>query len=619
MLAISASVALLAVLVVAGLATGMVLLSQANKRIEEQRDLARQKQRLARDAVDDMYSDVAEEWLHDQPRLQPVQKKFLQKALRYYEEFAREDDTDPDVRLKTAIAYARIGHMEFALGNSEKKRKSFEQALNLLKRLVADFPDRQTYRLQLARLYILPLSGMADLDRGLQLANELVDEAPDVPECWQLMADGNNLLSIRQGYQKRFAEAEKSARQYVAWAERLLKELPDEPKYAQQLANAHNTLGEILNYSGRFSEAEREYLQALELAERAVALSPTHPDRRLQLAIANLNLGEILSKTGRAKQAEARYLRYVAVVQKVIEDFPDRPYLVNNLADGFSRLTDLYQELGRREDALDASRKKVVLYAKLMDDRPDGSAYLQLLLAANYKLVSLLQKGDQDQAGAERDKVIRRLAKLIELKPDEVTCRYYCALMRAEAGDLTGYRNVCAAMLDHFDRTKNPADAYWVAWTLVLAPDSVKDLDQAVKLAEIAVRSDPKNDAYSLTLASALYRAGRFSEAIQRLNDSAASGLAATKPSSPLHGWFFLAMAHRRLGHVEEAHEWLDKASKRVEQETKNPSSEANRAWNRRLTWQLLRKEAEALLKQSGQDRDKANEKEKSQAKPAKG
>jgi hypothetical protein len=111
-LAIAASAALLVLLVVAGLATGMVLLGQANTRIEEQRDVARQKQQLARDAVDEMYSDVAEEWLSSQPGLQPVQRKFLQKALRYYEEFAKDDDTDPDVRMKRGIAYFRIGKME---------------------------------------------------------------------------------------------------------------------------------------------------------------------------------------------------------------------------------------------------------------------------------------------------------------------------------------------------------------------------------------------------------------------------------------------------------------------------------------------------------------------------
>jgi hypothetical protein len=74
-------------------------------------------------------------------------------------------------------------------------------------------------------------------------------------------------------------------------------------------------------------------------------------------------------------------------------------------------------------------------------------------------------------------------------------------------------------------------------------------------------------------------------------------------------------MAHHRAGHAEEARKWLVKASKWVERQTKNPSNEGNRTWNRRLTWQLLRREADALLKRSGAGHDKPEGKEKSQAK----
>jgi tetratricopeptide (TPR) repeat protein len=292
----------------------------------------------------------------------------------------------------------------------------------------------------------------------------------------------------------------------------------------------------------------------------------------------------------------------VAVYEKLVEEFPDALGFRGNLALGFSGLTDVYQELGRWEDALDASRKALALFAKLMDDSPDDPHCLPALLEAHFKLGVLLQQvGQQDKAIVERDKVIAQLGKAIELKPDEVTRRYFYALTRAEAGDLTGYRSVCAAMLDRFGRTENPAVAHWVAWTLVLAPDAVKDSDQAVRLAEIAVKSDPKNEVYSDTLGSALYRAGRFGEAIRRLTEFSNDREPATAtPSSPIYAWFFLAMAHHRAGHAEEARKWLDKASKWVEQQTKSPSNEGNRTWNRRLTWQLLRREAEALLKGSG-------------------
>jgi tetratricopeptide (TPR) repeat protein len=114
-------------------------------------------------------------------------------------------------------------------------------------------------------------------------------------------------------------------------------------------------------------------------------------------------------------------------------------------------------------------------------------------------------------------------------------------------------------------------------------------------MAEMAFPSHPRTDDYAMTLAAALYRANRFGEAIQRLNEvNAGLPQAATKTTaySPAYTWFFLAMAHHRLGHREEARRWLDKAIQRTEQETRNESLH----WNRRVTLQLLRREAEELV-----------------------
>jgi serine/threonine protein kinase/WD40 repeat protein/tetratricopeptide (TPR) repeat protein len=190
-------------------------------------------------------------------------------------------------------------------------------------------------------------------------------------------------------------------------------------------------------------------------------------------------------------------------------------------------------------------------------------------------------------------------SKASELSPNNPLPCYQLALARLGVADLPGHRRACADMLQRFGRTDKPDVAHWVAWTLVLAPDAVGDREQAVKLAENAVRGEPKNDNYSLTLGAALYRAGRFTGAIARLEKaSLALAHGTTKPAlySPAYAGFFLAMAHHRLGHAVEARRWLDKAVTCTEQEMHNPKSEASAVWNRRLTLQLLRREAEAVV-----------------------
>jgi tetratricopeptide (TPR) repeat protein len=150
-------------------------------------------------------------------------------------------------------------------------------------------------------------------------------------------------------------------------------------------------------------------------------------------------------------------------------------------------------------------------------------------------------------------------------------------------------------MLAHFGQTDKPDVAHWVAWTFVPGADAVKDWDRAIKLAETALRSDSKNHAYLSTLGASLYRAGRFDQALKRLDEAnVAAAQAGRGPMlcSPAYSWFFLAMIHQRLGHPKEARRWLDKAIKQMEEEGKNPGV----TWNRALTLQLLRREAGSLL-----------------------
>ena len=73
-----------------------------------------------------------------------------------------------------------------------------------------------------------------------------------------------------------------------------------------------------------------------------------------------------------------------------------------------------------------------------------------------------------------------------------------------------------------------------------------------------------------------------------------------------LYTWFYLAMAHHRLGHADLARRWLDKAVQGTEEALKSPAEPLGKSgnpsgvippnWSRRLTLALLRREAEQLI-----------------------
>ena len=107
----------------------------------------------ARRAVDEMYTQVAESWLSQQPRLQKKQREFLEKALAFYEQFARESGTDPEVRLETSRAYLRIGKSRTSLASGARRKEASPPGPGPRQGLVADFPGIPEYRKHLARCY----------------------------------------------------------------------------------------------------------------------------------------------------------------------------------------------------------------------------------------------------------------------------------------------------------------------------------------------------------------------------------------------------------------------------------------------------------------------------------
>ena len=192
---------------------------------------------------------------------------------------------------------------------------------------------------------------------------------------------------------------------------------------------------------------------------------------------------------------------------------------------------------------------------------------------------------------AQWAKAAASFARGLELKPDDIAIWNRVAVLRLDTGDAEGYRRTCQEMFTRFGQTDNAEIANWLAWTCSLAPDSRVDRNRLVPIAERAVNVDAKNESYGNTLGCALFRAGRFEDAAKRL--------AAVKPSTvpPAYTWYLLAMTHHRLGHADEAKQWLAKARTWTEQEAEGKlDGPAPLSWDHRLTLGILRREAEKLI-----------------------
>jgi predicted Zn-dependent protease len=184
-----------------------------------------------------------------------------------------------------------------------------------------------------------------------------------------------------------------------------------------------------------------------------------------------------------------------------------------------------------------------------------------------------------------------------ELQPERIEGWYDRAYLCLLDGDTESYRKTCRELLARFGHDPSPRNVNAVAWLCVLVPESVTDLAWPVELAEAALAAQPKTYTYLNTLGVALYRAGRYDEAVRRLNEA----IKAQGSEGTYGDWIFLAMAHHMLGNSQEANRWWAKLGEWIKKGGLQPSSVTGQqlTWRAHLEIQTLRREAETLLKRT--------------------
>jgi WD40 repeat protein/serine/threonine protein kinase/Flp pilus assembly protein TadD len=220
-----------------------------------------------------------------------------------------------------------------------------------------------------------------------------------------------------------------------------------------------------------------------------------------------------------------------------------------------------------------------------------GATLDELVSARPYNASSWIGRAGFHMTRGQPERAAADFARAIHGLPEALRFRYHHVLSLLAIGDEGGLHRACADLLDRFGSSTDVLSANDVAWYCLLAPDAVADREAPVRLAELAVNgaSDAQKAMYLNTLGAALYRAGRFQEAINRLEE----GIRLRGGQALAQDWTFLALAHHRLGHDAEAHSWLERIR------NYRPSERAQDFWNE-VEIRLLRSEAEAVILYDG-------------------
>jgi len=286
-IAAGSAAALFVVLTLVGLTVSNVLINrQKNEKEAALRDTEAARKRTW-EALDAMVSQVIEDWLGSQKELTPEQKAFLEQALASYEDFAQETGQTEEARASVARAHYRMAIISARLGQHERAEATFRRSQELLKQLVADYPEAPEYRHELT-----------------------------------LCSDKLGSLLRDLG---RHAEAEVECRNALAIQKQIVANFPAVGKYRKELAIIHNSLGILLRQMGRLADAETEWRDYLVDMKQLASDYPTDPEYRGYLANAHSNLGLMMFQLGRLHEAETELRAAVALVKPLATDFPSSP------------------------------------------------------------------------------------------------------------------------------------------------------------------------------------------------------------------------------------------------------------------------------------------------------
>ena len=106
------------------------------------RDEARQTLKMANEAVNTSFKEVSEDYLLNEPGMQPLRQKLLKLSLPYYKAFAEQKANDPALKVQLANAFFRWGTITGEIGSKEEAKQILSTAIGHFKALLRRGSDQ---------------------------------------------------------------------------------------------------------------------------------------------------------------------------------------------------------------------------------------------------------------------------------------------------------------------------------------------------------------------------------------------------------------------------------------------------------------------------------------------
>jgi tetratricopeptide (TPR) repeat protein len=417
-------------LAVAGLAISNVFVGRARLDAVNAASVADTRRAEADQAVNDMYVEVAEEWLRDQPALEEKQRSFAEKALKYYERRVREERDNPKLQAAVATSLYRMAVIHDRLGDLRKGNDAYTQAADIFGRLAAENPNNAAYR------------------------------------YWQahsLAEHGDLCDRLGKG-----VDAERLARQAFQLFEQAQNEFPNDIRIRAGLADCCVVLGTVnfmpgpqyMNFEVLPDSSPRRWKESVELLRRALTLYPT-----------------VVAIDPEQCEYRWRFHRVQSILSKMPTlSFVERVQLVNDSVAGLEALVKAYPRKHRpRAELCEALNRRgwVLLWGargpamaetnyrgaltiadKLVEEYPTVPYYLTLQAGTRAALGRFLVVSDRSNEG---ESLLTLAASARDATPDGHVPPWFFTSVAAHAYQWLGFSHVQGGRLDEAEKAYRQA------------------------------------------------------------------------------------------------------------------------------------------------------------------
>jgi serine/threonine-protein kinase len=457
-----AAAAALLVTAVVMLTISTVLIGKQKALVEAERNRAAENFRLARQAVDEYFTNVSQSEELIAHNLEPLRKKLLQSARGFYEKFVQQQSDDPGLQADLGRACYRLALLTSEIDARPRAAALFQESATIFERLLAGQPAAASLQRDLAAAYAnlgvthqaLGESARAEdaSTRAVTLLDQLVQSHPGEAQYQQDLA-----LSYQQRGELckalgQWDRAEEAYRQALSLLEQLVRQHPGVPRYRRDLAASHGRLGGLYHDTKKLPQALRAYEQVQHALAELLRIHPHVPLYQSDLALAFVNEAILQQTMSRLTQAEEAFRQALPLLEKLTREHPHILDYQRNLALTQINLSLLYQRQGQLDQAVKAAELAIAVLDKLAADHPSVPEYRSKLAGCRHQLGNL-HKNQGNLARAEEvlgqalpllDELVRAYPRIPEYQVSLAACQSDLAIVYAETGKFQpaeqGYR-----------------------------------------------------------------------------------------------------------------------------------------------------------------------------------